>query len=224
MIEGLKRDIYERVLPQYTRSYPSYQRIQSKQAKMISIKHTNIYRLAEYSKHLKSLPIEDKTSRFGYAINDYSIDQLMLQMAYHPKDHELWYAREEDIIVGWGHMAKGEDDAWELAVSVNHDMQRKGIGNKLIAEMLAWAKFHHVPEVFMHCIEDNRVIQHLASKNELKTRYRGSGERTATIEIPEPTIAEANSQLWKEHAEILGEYAKLRQRLTELWTLPGLPK
>lgn len=76
----------------------------------------------------------------------------------------------------------------------------------------------------MHCIEDNRVIQHLALKNELKTRSRGDGERTAAIEVPEPSFLEANSQLWKEQKEIFNEFGKLRNRLTQLWAMPILPK
>lgn len=190
----------------------------------MQIHHTNIYKISDYSRHLKNLTPEDKASRFGYPASDFSIDQMILSMCYNPHDHELWYARDDGERVGWGHMARNADDSWELAVSVNKDYQRQGIGNMLITEMLAWAKFHKISEVYMHCIEDNRVIQHLASKNELKTRSRGDGERTAAIEIPEPSFLEANSQLWKEQKEIFNEFGKLRNRLTQLWALPILPK
>lgn len=191
---------------------------------MIYTYHTNIYKIPEYSRHLKNLTDEDKVSRFGYLITDYMIDKLMLNMCYHPADHELWYARTDDTRVGWGHLAKNPDGSWELAVSVDQEYQRKGIGNKLIAEMLAFAKFHNIPEVYMHCIEENRVIQHLALKHELKTKDRGTGERTAAIEVPEPTFIELNNQRWKEQSEIMREMGKLRKRLTDLWTLPVLPK
>ena len=191
---------------------------------MIVITRTNVYRLCDYSTHLKSLPIVDKSSRFGHAATDYAIDQLILQMVYRVKDHELWYASRGDDIVGWGHMAKNADNSWELALSVNHDCQRQGIGNRLIGEMLSWAKVHHVSEVFMHCIEDNRVIQHLASKYELQTKARGSGERTAALIVPEPTLLEVTDQRWKEQTEIFNEFTKLRTRLTDLWSMSVVPK
>ena len=190
----------------------------------MQIHHTNIYKISDYSRHLKALKPDDKVSRFGYPASDHSIDQLVLNMCYHPQDHELWYARDDGDRVGWGHMAKNSDGSWELAVSVQKEFQRQGIGNQLITEMLAWAKFHHISEVYMHCIEDNRVIQHLANKNELRTRSRGDGERTATIEIPNPTIFEANTQMLKEQKEIFDEFGKLRNRLTKLWATPILPK
>jgi GNAT superfamily N-acetyltransferase len=137
-------------------------------------------------------------------------------MIYHPHEHELWIAVSGTETVGWGHMAK-YGDKWEVALSVEKQHQRKGIGNLLIAEMLDWAKFTEIHEVYMNCIESNGAIQHLATKNNLKPIFRGDGERTSAIEVPEPTIFETNTHILKEQAEIMGEFATLRQRLATLW-------
>ena len=188
---------------------------------MITYIHTNIYKISEYARHLKSLESDDRYSRFGHPASDYNIDQLILQMCYHPKDHELWYARNDDKRVGWGHMAKNSDGSWELAVSVDKEFQRQGIANQLLTEMLTWAKFHHIPEVYMHCIENNKVIQHLATKHELTTKERGDGERTAAIEVPEPNLVEVSTQLFKEQDEIVKEINRLRGKLASLWLNPS---
>jgi len=191
---------------------------------MIGVHHGNIYNLPEYSNHLKNLTDQDKLARFGYIAKDHTIDKFILQLLYSHKHHELWYATLDDKIVGWGHLANNGDGTWELAVSVDSDFQRKGIGSMLIGEMLAWAKFHHVKEVFMHCIEENQVIQYLANKHSLKTRERGAGSRTAAIEVPRPNLVESNQQLWKESSEILEKYRSLNKQLAEIWTLPIIPK
>ena len=184
----------------------------------MNIVHTDLYSLGEYGKHLKNLPDDDKYSRFGAKLTDYAIDQMMLNMVYNPDDHELWYVRDHaGNHIGFGHMARNRDDTWELAVSVNKSHQRQGVGDKLIEEMLAWAKFHKISEVFMQCIENNKVIQHLAEKHELKTRERGHGERTAAIEVPEPNPVEFTSQLFKEQADIIQEITELRGKLISLW-------
>jgi GNAT superfamily N-acetyltransferase len=188
---------------------------------MITIQHGNIYKISDYARHLKNLTEEDRYSRFGYKASDFNIDQFILTMCYNPKDHELWFARTDDNRVGWGHMAKMKDGSWELAVSVDKEFQRQGVANDLMTEMLSWAKFHHIPEVYMHCIENNRVIQHLALKHELKTRERGDGERTAAIEVPEPSLVENSTQLFKEQAEIVAEIARLRGKLATLWLNPS---
>ena len=126
---------------------------------MITIQHGNIYKISDYARHLKNLSEDDRYSRFGHPASDYNIDQLILQMCYHPADHELWFARNDEQRVGWGHMAKNQDGTWELAVSVDKEFQRQGVADMLMTEMIAWAKFHHVSEVYMHCIENNKVIQ-----------------------------------------------------------------
>lgn len=188
------------------------------------INHTNIYKIGSYSEHLKNLSDEDKYSRFGYKVSNHNIDQFMLTMCYHPHDHELWYAEINDVRVGWGHLAKNTDGSWELAVSVDSKYQRQGIGNALIVEMMSWAKFNGIGEIFMHCIIENKTIQHLANKNNLKTRRRDSGEVTSVIEVPPPTIIEVGDQLWKEQSEILTNISKLQSRLRRIWIKPILPK
>jgi GNAT superfamily N-acetyltransferase len=176
----------------------------------------DLYSLGDYAKHLKSLKEEDKYSRFGTNMSDTSIDQLMLRMVYNPEDHELWAALDNsDNVCGFGHMAY-DGKSWELAVSVDASAQRRGIGNKLIQEMLEWAKFHGIDEVFMHCIENNKVIQHLASKNKLKTKERGFGERVAAIELADPDFFEKNNQIFKEYTRLVDEMTELRLRVLNL--------
>lgn len=184
---------------------------------MIFVKHTNIYKIHEYSRHLKNLTDADKYSRFGYGVSSNTIDQLVLSMCYSPKDHELWFAEINDQRIGWGHMANNKDGTWELAVSVDHDYQRQGVGNTLINEMLIFAKFHYIPEVYLHYIEDNYVIQHLAAKNKLKTKLRNNGKHIVSLEIPNPTILEVTDQRLKEQAEIIQEIRNLQNRLAKLW-------
>lgn len=183
---------------------------------MTYITRTDIYDIKKYSDHLKALPDNDKISRFGIKMTDFSIDQLMLSLTYHPNDHELFKAIDANgEVSGWGHMAR-DGSSWELALSVDKNYQRKGVGNALIAEMLRWAKVHHIEKVYMHCIEDNKVIQHLAAKHKLTTRERSQGERTAALELPDPSWFDINSQYWKEYSKLFDDFAELRQRATKL--------
>lgn len=182
---------------------------------MITIE-TEIGALKEYSDHLKSLSDADKHSRFGYMPSDYVIDQLIMNIVKNPTHHVLFRASEPSgETSGWGHMAKDEE-SYELAVSVEMRHQRKGVGSRLIGEMLEWAKFHNITQVYMHCIESNRVIQHLALKHNLVTRERGHGERTAALEIPEPSWFEKHAKFWKDQNHMLDEYTELNRRMTHL--------
>ncbi len=78
---------------------------------MITYIHTNIYKIGDYARHLKSLDSDDRYSRFGHHASDYNIDQIILNMCYHPKDHELWYARTDERRV--------DGDIWQRTLMVH---------------------------------------------------------------------------------------------------------
>lgn len=181
---------------------------------------TDLSSLKEYGEHLKALSDDDKISRFGVKLSDHSIDQLMLSMAYNPQKHILWKVVLLGSNIGWGHLAHDHDDAWELAVSVESEYQGTGVGSDLIRTMISWAKVHNVSEIYMHCIESNKVIQHLAQKHNLKTREREAGERTASLELPSPSFAEMNGQWFSEYCEIIGEINALQKKLSKHMTTP----
>lgn len=191
---------------------------------MHKVIHTNIYKIGEYSQHLKKLSDQDRVSRFGHLVKNESIDQLILNMVYNYRDHELWYVMIDDIRVGWGHMAKDGNGSFEMALSVDHDYQGRGIADALISEMINWAKFHQVEKFYMHCIEENRIVQHLAHKHGLVTQSRGGGERTALLEVPNPSLLETSEQIFKESTEIFIDFLKLQKRVKYFWILPILPK
>lgn len=184
--------------------------------KMVYVKRVDECALRQYANHLKNLTPEDKISRFGIQLTDYAIDQFILNVLYR-HGHVLFQAIDESgFILGWGHMAK-DNEYWELALSVEKDHQRKGIGDLLISEMLEWAKVNHISKIYMHCIEENKVIQHLAAKHKLKTKERSFGERTAAIDLPEPNWNEINNQLWKEYQSLIEEYTNIRKKIMNLW-------
>ena len=138
---------------------------------MIKIQHRSIEVLDAYARHLKKLSPEDRYTRFCYNIRDEQIDQLILQILYNQPDHHLFTATNWDTIVGFGHLAR-EGSNWELAVSVDSDVQGQGVANKLMSFMIPWAQIHGVHNVFMHCITHNQKIQHLARKHGLRTVER----------------------------------------------------
>jgi RimJ/RimL family protein N-acetyltransferase len=186
---------------------------------MIRVSKVDYNYLHDYSQHLKSLSLENRYSRFGYSIPDQNIDQFILRVVYEPSDHLLWAAFDHDTIVGFGHLAKADETSYELAVSVVESHQRKGIGNRLVSEMLDYAKFNGIENVFMHCISENRAIQKLASKNNLTVRERGHGEMTSALEVPKPNFIETTDHILKEQAEILKQIRELNTKLTTLWLI-----
>ena len=167
--------------------------------------------LHEYAQHLKGLNSEDRYTRFGYSVKDETIDQIILNVLYHPQDHHLFVAEVDNKIVGFGHLAREGAD-WELAVSVDRDCQGQGIGNALMDEMIKWGKIHNVHSVFMHCITENRKIQHLARKHGLRTVERSGAEITAQVELPNPTIVDYTRNYLEEQKKLISEMTELQKK------------
>ena len=186
----------------------------------MTIQHSRTEHLAEYATHLKNLTEQDRYTRFGYAVSPESIDTMILNMLYHQDQHHLFTYRVNNCIVAFGHLAREGQD-WELAVSVDHEYQRRGIADALMTHMIAWGKVHGVHSVFMHCITDNQKIQHLARKHGLKTVSRAGHEITAQVQLPDATVLDYTANFVAEQQELAKDIAKLQRTWFKNWIKPN---
>lgn len=179
---------------------------------MKTIQHGSIDLLPEYGRHLKSLDQADRYTRFGYQIKDEIIDAVILNILYHFNDHHLFTCEVDGVIVGFGHLAK-EDTDWELAVSVAKEYQGQGIADSLMTFMIDWGKTRGITSVFMHCISENRKIQHLAIKHGLRTIERAGGEITSKVELPKPTPLDYTLDFIREQRELLDQLGEIQRKM-----------
>ena len=177
----------------------------------MKIQHSNTDYLAAYAQHLKMLNAQDRFTRFGYTAGDHNIDQLILHMLYHPEDHHLFVAQVDDRAIGFTHLAKC-NSGWELAVSVESAQQARGIGNQLMAYAIDWARTHGVDSVFMHCIRNNQLIQHLATKHGLHVIERSGADITAKMDLPPPTATDYTVDFVREQQDLVDQMLELHQR------------
>ena len=180
----------------------------------MKIQHDTFDVLDVYARHLKALTPADRYTRFGHTITDYSIDQLILKVLYNKSHNHLFTARKNDIVVGFGHVASEGND-WELAVSVEQVQQGQGVASQLIEFMIDWGKVHGIHSVYMHCINDNKKIQHLAHKHGLRMIERTGSELTACVELPNATPADYTKDFMREQHELMLDMARLQKRLLE---------
>jgi GNAT superfamily N-acetyltransferase len=124
----------------------------------------------------------------------------------------LFVAEVDEQNVGFGHLAREGQD-WELAVSVNHDLQGRGIADKLMQHMIAWGKTRNIHSVFMHCITQNQKIQHLARKHGLRMIERDGAEITSRVDLPPPTPLDYTAQFLQEQQTILEQIIDLQRRM-----------
>lgn len=187
---------------------------------MIKINEVGAERYGDYGQHLKNLSDQDKYTRFGYQINNAAIDAVILDMVYNSDLHHLFLAVDcDNRILGFGHLAKLDND-WELAVSVEKEHQGQGTANSLMSYMIAWGKIHGVHSVYMHCIAENRKIQHLARKHGLRTVQRSGSELTAKVQLPEPTILDYSVDFAKKQGKLTTDILRLQRTWFRNWLAP----
>lgn len=181
---------------------------------MIKIQHGSVEVLDAYGRHLKNLTPEDRYTRFCYNIRDEAIDQFILKILYNQQDHHLFTAKDKNVPVGFGHLAKEGAD-WELAVSVDCRAQGSGVANKLMNYIISWAQTHGVYNVFMHCIAQNQKIRYLANKYGLRTVERDGTEITSKMELPRPTAIDYTSEFLNEQRELYQQIQTLQQQMVQ---------
>ena len=178
----------------------------------MKIQHADINALASYANHLKNLSETDKYTRFCYNIRDENIDKFILSILYHRDDHHLFTAEVGDKVVGFGHLARENED-WELAVSVDGNHQGRGIANKLMEHMIVWGKTRGIHSVFMHCITQNTKIQHLARKHGLRMVERDGAEVTSRVDLPPPTPMDYTADFFQEQRKLLEQMTDIQRRM-----------
>lgn len=178
---------------------------------MHKIQHCTVEALGNYAQHLRALDSQDRYTRFGYAAGDYNIDQLILNMLYHADDHHLFVARDQDQPIGFAHLARCAT-GWELAVSVDKLHQGHGVGNQLMAAIIDWARTHGVNSVFMHCIRNNQLIQHLATKHGLRVIERLGADVTAQVTLPPATTTDYTMDFVQEQQHLVDQMLQLQQQ------------
>ena len=76
--------------------------------------------------------------------------------------------------------------AAELAITVDHAFQDKGVGTLLVRRMLTIARNRFVGKIYMICAQENKKMQHVAGKMAAELVYR-DGEVEASIWPSVPT-------------------------------------
>jgi hypothetical protein len=86
--------------------------------------------------------------------------------------------------------------------------------------MITWGKTHGVDVMYMHCITDNKKIQHLAHKHGLRPTERNSSDITARVELPKPTVLDYTSNLMQEQNELATDIVRLQRSWVKKWFSP----
>jgi RimJ/RimL family protein N-acetyltransferase len=145
-------------------------------------------------RHLLRLPAEDRRLRFGGPIRDSAIEAYAAGIDF-AQDQVFGILAGDLELVGVAHLALDADEhAAELGLSVDRDARGKGYGYALLQRAVLHATNRGYRALFMHCLAENHIVMHLASKAGLHLVI-ASGEADGTLALGERTHAGAMKEV-----------------------------
>ena len=129
---------------------------------------------------------EDRRLRFGFQIPETSIKEyieksISIDYGY----SSMWFVVDDgDKIVASCHVSLNRDtNTAEMGCTVSPDYRNQKVGQELFNRGITWARMAGAEHVFMHCLSENKVIQHIAKKGGMTVVTLDPSEKESTIQV-----------------------------------------
>jgi GNAT superfamily N-acetyltransferase len=163
---------------------------------------------AAITAHLLTLAREDRRLRFGATLDDAAVRGYVERIDFE-RDAVFGVFADDLSLAGVAHVASAGAAA-EFGVSVVPDVRGRGVGSALFARAGVHARTHHVRELYMHCLLENRTMMHIARKSGMRI-VAESGEADAWLALPPAGIATVTEEFMAERIGLF-DFALKQQR------------
>ena len=171
-----------------------------------------------YRAHLLALDDESKYLRFGYQIQEETINALCDKFEENFQRHRVFVIENEELeVVGAGHISL-EDRPIELAFSVFKQYQGTGMGHSLMGRVVEWCQNRGIKAGCMVCLKRNAAIKKLAARHGILVN-EGS-EVMADIHIPDASAISLIHEATVNNMAKFDHLGKLQRRFARMITFP----
>jgi N-acetylglutamate synthase-like GNAT family acetyltransferase len=128
----------------------------------------------------------DRRLRFGFEAPDSSVKEYINNSITFDYGYtSMWFVVDEgDRIVATCHVSLNrETNTAEMGCTVSPDYRDQKIGQELFNRGVTWARMAGAEHVFMHCLSENKVIQHIAKKGGMTVVTIDPSEKESTIQV-----------------------------------------
>lgn len=129
---------------------------------------------------------DDRRLRFGHTVSDDIIERYICNDSFEQYGFKnMWFIVEEGCrIVASCHVAYDKrSKSAELGLTVSPDYRDQKIGQELFNRGAIWSRAMGAESLFMHCLSENKTVQHIAKKNNMTIITLDPSEKEATIKI-----------------------------------------
>jgi GNAT superfamily N-acetyltransferase len=171
-----------------------------------------------YRTHLLALDDESKYLRFGYRIQDETINTLCDGFEENFHRHRVFVIENNDLdIVGAGHIGL-EGRSVELAFSVLKQHQGQGMGHSLMSRVIEWCQNRGLKTGCMVCLKRNEAIKKLAKRHGIL--INDGGETLADIQIPDANAVSIMHEAAVNNLAKFDHLGKLQRRFARMAAFP----
>jgi GNAT superfamily N-acetyltransferase len=171
-----------------------------------------------YRAHLLALDNESKYLRFGYQIQEETINALCDKFEENFGSHRVFVIENEELeVVGAGHISL-EDRPVELAFSVLKQYQGRGMGSSLMSRVVEWCQNRGIKTGCMVCLKNNAAVKKLAQRHGILIAE--GGEALADINIPTLTTVSLLHEAAVNGLAKIDHLGKLQRRFAKMVTFP----
>jgi N-acetylglutamate synthase-like GNAT family acetyltransferase len=134
---------------------------------------------------MNDIVANDRRLRFGYEAPDSSVKKYIEESLNDYGYINMWFVVEEGVkIVATCHVSMNrETNTAEMGCTVSPNYRNQKIGQELFNRGITWARMAGAENVFMHCLSENRTIQHIAKKGGMTVVTIDPSEKESTIQI-----------------------------------------
>jgi GNAT superfamily N-acetyltransferase len=135
---------------------------------MITTRFLTINEFELYGDWLCEQSPETLANYFGIAVSSTYINNLVDGIASNPEEHYFLIAQQGTTWAGVIHMARITEHDMEFGVMVTEQYRHRGIADQLMSEAITWIQNRGYDTLYLHCLNRNYVMQHLAAKHGLE--------------------------------------------------------
>jgi RimJ/RimL family protein N-acetyltransferase len=135
---------------------------------------------------------EDRRLRFGYDAPDASVKDYIEKSLQSFGRLNMWFVIDVNTfdrstgrkIIATCHVSINlKTNTAEMGCTVSPEYRNKKIGQELFTRGVTWARMTGAENVFMHCLSENKVIQHIAQKGGMTVVTIDPTEKESTIQV-----------------------------------------
>ena len=127
----------------------------------------------------------DRRLRFGIKTTDEMIEKYIEKSLKHFGRTNMWFVVDlGDKIIATCHVSiDKENESAEMGCTVSPDFRNQKIGQELFQRGVTWANMAGAKHIFMYCLSENEVIQHIARKNGMTVVTIDPSEKESKITV-----------------------------------------